>query len=229
MLPSCSTVFAISLYLIKGAYHSGNTHGGAFYLSAKKNQVTLLSGTISGNIAKPRQSENSRGYGGAFYFNNNSVFTMKGGIFDGNTVNERGGGVYLSSNSTAVIEGGTFRNNKAGWGGGLCMYGKLNISDVLAEKNTGTAIANNGSTTISGGIFQENTSGYYSITAVTAWDGTLTVTGGTFTKNSGVAVGNSGGTVTISGGEIYENTGSGVGNRYGTVYIQEGADIHDNA
>ena len=208
---------------------SGNTLGGAFYLSAQKNQVTLLSGTISGNIAKPRQSENSSSYGGAFYFNNNSVFTMKGGIFDGNTVNQEGGAVYLGGGATVEIAGGTFQNNKARWGGGLGMYGKLNISDVLAEKNTGTAIANNGSTTISGGIFRENTSGYYSITAVTAWDGTLTVTGGTFTKNSGVAVGNSGGTVTISGGKIYENTGSGVGNRYGTVYIQEGANIHDNA
>ena len=67
------------------------------------------------------------------------------------------------------------------------------------------------------------------MTAVTAWDGTLTVTGGTFTKNSGVAVCNNGGTVTISGGEIYENTGSGAGNRYGTIYIREGANIHDNA
>ena len=208
---------------------TGDTYGGAFYLSAQKNQVTLLSGTISGNIAKPRQSENSSSYGGAFYFNTNSVFTMKGGIFDGNTVNQRGGAVYLGGGATVEIAGGTFRNNKAGWGGALYMSGKLNISDVLAEKNTGTAIANNGSTTISGGIFRENTSGYYSITAVTAWDGTLTVTGGTFTKNSGIAVGNSGGTVTISGGEICENTGSGAGNRYGTIYIQEGANIHDNA
>ena len=68
----------------------------------------------------------------------------------------------------------------------------------------------------------EKPSGYYSITAVTAWDGTLTVTGGTFTKNSGIAVGNSGGTVTISGGEIYDNTGSGAGNRYGTIWIAVG-------
>ena len=149
---------------------TGDTYGGAFYLSAQKNRVTLLSGTISGNIAKPRQSENSSSYGGAFYFNNNSVFTMKGGIFDGNTVNGEGGAVYLGSGATVEIAGGTFQNNKARWGGGLGMYGKLNISDVLAEKNTGTAIANNGSTTISGGIFRENTSGYYSITAVTAWD-----------------------------------------------------------
>ena len=136
---------------------------------------------------------------------------MKGGTFDGNTVNERGGAVYLGGGATVEIAGGTFRNNKAGWGGGLCMYGKLNISDVLAEKNTGTAIVNDGSITISGGIFRENTSGSYSITAVTAWNGTLSVTGGTFTKNSGIAVGNSGGTVTISGGEIYDNTGSGAG------------------
>ncbi|MDY4508463.1 MAG: right-handed parallel beta-helix repeat-containing protein [Candidatus Faecousia sp.] len=209
---------------------TGDTRGGAFYLSARKNQVTLLSGTISGNTAKPRQSEYSSAYGGALFIGGDSTFTMKGGIFDGNTVNGRGGGVHLSSNSTAVIEGGTFRNNKAGWGGGLYISGKLNISDVLAEKNTGTAIvADSGSMTISGGTFRENTSGNTSITAVTTWNGTLTVTGGTFTKNSGVAVGNSGGTVTISGGEIYENTGSGVGNRYGTVNIQEGANIHDNA
>ena len=210
---------------------TGNTNGGAFCLSARKNQVTLLSGTISGNIAKPRQSEYSYAYGGAFFIEGDSTFTMKGGIFDDNTASYIGGGVYLSSGSTAVIEGGIFRNNKAGtWGGGLYTRGKLNISDVLAEKNTGTAIANEyGNVTISGGTFRENTSGYSGITAVTAWTGTLTVTGGTFTKNSGVAVGNHSGTVTISGGDIYENTGSGVGNRYGTVNIQEGANIHDNA
>ena len=76
---------------------TGDTYGGAFYLSAQKNQVTLLSGTISGNIAKPRQSENSRSYGGAFYFSTNSVFIMKGGTFDGNTVNERGMGLVVGT------------------------------------------------------------------------------------------------------------------------------------
>ena len=208
------------------------TYGGAFYLAAQKNQITLLSGTISGNLAEKTQEENAQSYGGAFFFNNYSTFTMEGGAFENNTSRYRGGAVYMGTGCTTMIAGGTFRNNKTGTqGGGIYLsWGTIEIKDVLVETNTATAIfCDNGKVTISGGTFRGNPSGYNEMAAVSAWGGTMTIIGGIFTENGGFAVGNWSGTVTISGGEIYENTGSGVGNRYGTVNIQEGANIRDNA
>ena len=139
------------------------TYGGAFHLAAQKNQITLLSGTISGNLVEKTQEENAQSYGGAFFFNNYSTFTMEGGAFENNTSRYRGGAVYMGTECTAMIAGGTFRNNKTGTqGGGIYLsWGTIEIKDVLVETNTATAIfCDNGKVTISGGTFRGNPSGY---------------------------------------------------------------------
>ena len=131
---------------------------------------TMNGGEISGNTNSGSFYNNA--YGGGVYVR--GTFTMNGGEITGNTapgglLTGNGGGVYVDTNASFTIEGGKISNNTAtgGWSGGYggAIYVNTNASFTMSNGEISGNYASHG-----GGMYVN--------------DGTFTMNGGHFIRNS---------------------------------------------
>ncbi len=75
-------------------------------------------------------------------------------------VNEKGGGLYIDANSTADITNCKIENNNAHDGGGICSFGRLNVTNCLIYfnwiKGGGSGIWSKGNAFITGTKVEQN-------------------------------------------------------------------------
>jgi hypothetical protein len=155
--------------------------------------------------------------GGAI--DSSGTFTLTGGELSNNTATQSGGGIYSSGKGT--ISGTEFLDNSGSIGGGIYSFTNsiLNVSNAQFYTNSavnGGAIYNLASVQISGTVFSGNmaTGGANNGGAILNNKGTVTVTGSTFTGNTGTnggAIDSIQGTLTVTGGSFSENSANGFG------------------
>ena len=137
------------------------TNGGGVYLNRGKLSVEL--GSIKSN--------SSLLYGGGIYIHNGEV-DMGDGEISYNRCNNNGGGVYIFRDASSAgnelsveFKGGKIQSNRAlnGYGGGLCVDGKiiLNIEGVTINKDTarnggGVCLLNGATMNFGNGWITEN-------------------------------------------------------------------------
>ena len=164
--------------------------------------LNLYDESDNGGTITHSKDEDNKPINGSGVWVDDGTFNMHGGSVSGNAGDNYGygGGVYID-NGTVEISGGFISDNTARWGGGVF------VSSGTLEVSGGTI---SGNTALDGG-------GIY-ITDGT----TLTMTGGTVTKN--IALGKPGtgggiyssGTFNMSGGTVTGNTTVTYGNN---VYV----------
>jgi len=112
--------------------------GGAGVWLGARSEMTMSSGTISGNTAPSALS--NFGGGGVFVTNASAIFTMSGGTISGNTAPSGGGvyvagGIFTMNNATARIE----NNIATGTGGGGIFQSGGTINITAGEINNNSA------------------------------------------------------------------------------------------
>jgi len=195
------------LIMNSGSTITGNTRDSAVCVSG--GTFIMTGGTISGNtsnqtsVGRPAQFHD----GGGGVYVRSGTFTMTGGTISSNIARESGAGVYVAGGGTFTMSGGTITRNNASYsGGGVYVAG-------------GTFIMN-------GGTISDNSGGGVDVDRY----GTLTMSDGAISGNSGRGVMVSGGTFNMSGGTISGNNGSGVmvwGNYIG-IFNMSGGTISGN-
>lgn len=188
-------------------YGSASTSGSnALALGGNSDVAVVNKGTFNwnkGNIEKAKIGVQNFG-GATFTFGGGSVTQGGRGVSNSGTFNMKGGtisnnstdyGAGISNNGTVNMSGGTISNNAASQdGGGI----HLNGDNAVLNMSGGT-ISNNRATNNGGGIMN--------------WNGTVTLTGGTISGNTG-----------IQGKGIYNNdivrmSGNGSVNTNNDVYL----------
>ena len=157
------------------------------------------------------------GTGGGVWVRAGGLFTLAGGMIDGNTASNIGGGVYLSgSGGKFIMTGGLITGNTAKNGGGVGMdsTGSVEISGGTISGNTarihggGAWIGKNTTLTFSGGTITGNNAQWGGGVYINY--GNFDFTGGTISGNSqthGIDIASRGGTyrpsfdVTVSCGD----------------------------
>ena len=155
--------------------------------------------------------------GGGVWVRAGGLFTLAGGMIDGNTASNIGGGVYLSgSGGKFIMTGGLITGNTAKNGGGVGMdsTGSVEILGGTISGNTarihggGAWIGKNTTLTFSGGLITDNNAQWGGGVYINY--GNFDFTGGTISGNSqthGIDIGSKGGTyrpsfdVTVSCGD----------------------------
>lgn len=211
------------------ATNSSSSGGGIFSYGT----INITGGTISNNTAEAT--------GGGVWVA--KKLTMSAGTITNNTAGGAGGGITItyqtSSASVATISGGTISNNTAGAsGGGIFVHSSSSLKSTLTYSvatisgntadNLGGGIysSTDSTTTINSGTITNNTATTSSGGGI-ASEGTLKITGGSITKNTGHVRGGgvwARGSFTMSGGTIgginaANKTETGAG---GGVYIKSG-------
>ena len=131
------------------------TDGGGLYANAVRD-LTLTSGTISGNTASSR--------GGGIYLSRSLHFQMTGGSLSGNNA-YLGGGVYVGiDGGEMTLSGGTVERNTSANGAGIYV-------DSSALRVESGAIRDNSATAYGGAVYLQGS-------------GQLHASGGTITGNS---------------------------------------------
>ena len=218
---------AVGTFNMYGGEINGNTatnNGGGVFANGT---FTMTGGSITRNTAKSN--------GGGVYVNRGYKFEMTGGSISGNTATgsiNYGGGVFVDSDGTFTMGGSaSITGNTASWGGGVCVYGKFNMTGgtIGGTQNGGPNEAKYG-----GGVWVRGTftmSGNASIIKNEATDGGgVYVSRGTFTMSGNASIikneatsGNGGGvyvsgsTFTMTGGSITRNTAKSNG---GGVWVE---------
>ncbi len=134
----------------------------------------------------------------------NGTLRMTGGAICDNTGTANGAGMYINPNGTAIISGGSISHNTAPNGAGIYCSGKLTVSGD-------TVISENMATGKGGGLCAEKAA-------------TVTLSGGSFTKNSAATGGGvyygSTGTMTLGGSTVI--TGNTAENAKSNLYLADG-------
>ena len=78
--------------------------------------------------------------GGGIYIGDSAVPTIDHCVIQNNVSEVRGGGFYCSADSAAVLTHSIISGNSALIGGGICTYGKIDISDCLIVDNSSYGI-----------------------------------------------------------------------------------------
>ena len=161
----------IKINIKDGAVISGNTatkFGGGVYAETDYNggriEIKMDGGIIggsgenAGNICNDTTSGSAMGVfvggGGVALFGAGSVFTMSGGVIEGNSAVKYGGGVCVSDGAEFLMTDGELKNNKTtgGDGGGVCVTqsstfkitgGTVN-GNVASGNGKGVCIVNEG-------------------------------------------------------------------------------------
>lgn len=204
--------------------------------NSKFNNNSAVNG-MGGALANSSNAENgsTEGFSGKM--------SLTDTAFSGNTA-RNGGALWNGAQWTVGITGGSFDNNSAvtpadstlsAQGGAISNSGTLNISGVTFSNNKtdglGGAIYN---TRIGGGAGSITFNGTNTFTNNTAAGkandiynaGTITVTGGTTTLNSGLVLAE-GGTVEVTGGTLDMASGSTLDMGNGTLTIAGGTFVAD--
>ena len=197
--------------------------------------LTINSGEIYNNGYK---DTNIGRTGGGIYINGDNfddltTFIMNGGKIYGNA-SESGGGVAIIGNVNMTMTSGEIYDNTAEYGGGVYLgqYGKLAVATFKGN----STVYDNTASEVGGGVYNyycivnveedsvitNNTAGNETIVGAGGGvyndEGTLSITGGTITKNEahfGGGVCNMAGIFNMSGGKIINNAASDSG---GAVY-----------
>ena len=143
--------------------------GGAVY-AAPGAQVTLTSGTITGNRAT--------NYGGAFYVEGSDTASGSLTINDGSVTSNTaayGGAVFVAPGGKATLTDGTITGNTASSGSGGAFY----VYAKLEEDGSKTS----GSLSISGGTINDNTATHNGGAVYAASYASVTISGGSVTGN----------------------------------------------
>ncbi len=237
------TVSAQNCLFVGNSANGFKAAGGAMALMYSENTIT--GGTFSGNVAY---------FGGAIQQNSGNM-TVTNAFFEGNrTEGDKtedfvpgGGAVELHNGATASISGSTFRAN-ASYSGGAIYNDTFNsaastatVDGCMFEANTadfqGGAIYNYATLTVTDSDFSGNSvietatsfSTSFGGAVANTKNGTMTITGGTFSANSAVQ----GGAVatfiaygspdtadlTVTGAEFNDNAAT----YGGGIYIQTGS------
>ena len=161
---------------------------------------------------------------------NNSIFTMYGGVISNN---RRLGGYYHNDRGFNLSLNGRFRGDLGPWEGVLTFHyepasgvdiiggGVFNMHGGTIYGHRGYGISSSGASVIDSGTIQNNTecgvriSGYLSITngviqnnggsGVRQEGGNFTITGGTINNNTAYGIHHTAGDLTINGGWIFDN------------------------
>ena len=236
------TVSAQDCLFVGNSANGFKAAGGAMALMYSNNTIT--GGTFSGNIAY---------FGGAIQQNAGDM-TVTNAFFEGNrTEGDKtddfvpgGGAVELHNGATASISGSTFRANTAYSGGAVyndtfnSAVSTVTVDGCVFDANTadyqGGAVYNYATMTVTDSVFTGNyltDSNPYSTTAyggavANTLNGTMTITGGTFSANGAVYGGavatfidfgsSCSADLTVTGAEFDDNA-AGYG---GGIYIQTG-------
>lgn len=220
-------------------------------LDALKGGAILVEGTTENSRGgtlnlKTGQSEkkftnNKATNGGAIYVVGDftTIESNSSALFEGNQANEQGGAIFQYGDTGRVIlpAGAAFKNNSAKTGGGAVYVsstadGSCSVNGSTFENNTttgsnGGAIYTNGRITLSSGHFESNT-------APNGWGGavysskpkdrnyTVSVSGGTFIKNSAVQGGAIFAGENSTSGGLVRVTGGTFGGRPDTVMLEPG-------
>ena len=175
------------------SYSRATSNGGGFYL----NGGTL---TFSGSPL-PAITNNGAQNGGGIY--TNIDLTLPAMTFDGNTASQDGAGIYVPSGKTLSVTGATFINNVATRNGGgiyTANGGTLTNCTVGASNNRNTA-QNGGGVYLADGTLAVS-GGSYSYNTATANGGGFYLNGGTATFSNSPSVNNNG---AQNGGGVYTN------------------------
>ncbi len=159
-------------------------HGGGIYVA---HTAAINGGTISGN-STTNTTGYADGHGAGVYVDTEANLTYTNGTITGNTAAARGGGIYVYG--VLNMQGGTISKNEAAWeGGGIyeAAVGQITISDGLITENyteTNGGAVFATNMTVTGGVFTKNRGEYSG--GVCCYNGIVTVTGGEFTNNAAV-------------------------------------------
>ncbi len=162
--------------------------------------------------------------GGGVHVNDHASVTMNGGTITGNNVGQNGGGVFIQNGGSFTLnDGAEISDNSAGHsGGGVFVNGYKDWDNAQFMMNGGVIsgnIAGNGSTGSGGGIGAYVTGGQDRDKA------SVVINGGEITDNrvnyagsngAGIAVAN--GSLTMTGGTVTGNTGVNYG---GGIYLHD--------
>ena len=220
---------------VKNATFTGNTSslkGGAIF--NRDGNVTITDSTFKGNSVPTSAGGavlNESGNTGI-----SGTITITGSTFEGNKAGN-GGAVWNGSDGKVTIKNSTFKDNTAlaegglGQGGAITNADQMTITGSTFEGNQagklGGAIFNaasgnltfNGTNTFTNNTAAGNTNDIYNA-------GTITVTDGTTTLNSGlILAGNA--TVTVTGGTLDMASGSTLDMGSGTLIINGGTFVAD--
>ena len=204
---------------IIGGYNSGDGNTatnwgggvGVYYGST----FTLYDGEIVGNTAEG---------GGVFITNQDSLFTMKGGLIHGNQgtapyYSYGGGGVLISTRGTFIMEGGAITDNAAYSGGGVFSdSSNTKVHIYNGEISGNTSLSYGGGICVNGMLELGDVTGTYAGTQLISGN-TATYGGGVFVSTSRFTMGKSSGSATVtpvikgniahrSGGGVYVTAGS---------------------
>ena len=191
-------------------YGTTNIVNGTFSHVSSGSHVAVYNDGIA-NIYGGLFSDNTStvGVNGSVLYNNKGTLTISGGEFINNSNTAVNGGV-LCNRDKLIITGGVFRDNYASVGSGGVIYSKGQASIASASISGGTFEGNQ--VRDEKGNFNGNNSGHNGGGAIWA-QGTLSISGGTFTDNAQLRDNSRNGLYgyAIGGGAIYFDGTNGPG------------------
>ena len=205
MVADCTTTGTTTLTNVTVSGNSASDGGGGVYNHG--GTVTIDNGTISGN---------SDDFGGGVY-NHEGTVTIDNGTISGNSASSDGGGLY-TYDGVARVDNCHFTGNTAGVTGGAISiaFGQVSISGCTSTVTRPTPLAGRSASTpaltIENSSVTGNTSLYEGGGLWVYNGGMLTTKDVTVSGNSAVLGGGiySNGTVTVSGSTFTGNTGDGL-------------------
>ncbi len=220
---SGATVSITGLMIEDGNSNSGssdptiNQYDG-YFGGAVINQgnLTLVDSTIADSGA-----ESGGGIG------NDGTMTLIDSTVTGNSSASHNNGGGIANNGVLTLNGATISNNRSFYGSGIFNYGSglINITNSTFDGNTvgnysyQGAISNNGTVIITGSTFTNN-AGSAGAAIDNQGGATLTLTDSTISGNSVGAGINNSGTATLTGDAILGNLAGGVANS-GTLSVTD--------
>ncbi|MDR2063798.1 MAG: InlB B-repeat-containing protein [Candidatus Nomurabacteria bacterium] len=182
--PQAAAPYNLSPGKVATTGNHSEAHGGAIYIAGNASYITQLNisgGAIAGNYT----SNYAARHGGGVFTGDYVAINITGGAIDNNTTNGNGGGIYQygANSSFSIADGGITNNIATGalspTGGGALIHAKtVSISGGHFDDNW--VIPSDGAnySAIAGGI---------QLTGPV--DGTVDITGGTFSRNHVIANG----------------------------------------
>ena len=210
---------------LNGFTLSGNGESSVIKVTGNGTSLTLDNTQVAGTESGENGTITGGGgnTGGGVHVNDHASVTMNGGTITGNNVGQNGGGVFIQNGGSFTLNEGVISDNSAGHsGGGVFVNGYKDWDNAQFTMNGGVISGNtagNGSTGSGGGIGAYVTGGQDRDKA------SVVINGGEITDNrvnyagsngAGIAVAN--GSLTMTGGTVTGNTGVNYG---GGIYLHD--------